>query len=176
MFGVNSEQAVLFSTICRVSNQYQTIGDKYYNGISVKQEYLLSIIEYYSKDKPPTLNNLSVIIGSSHQNVKQIVSKLVKKGYLTIEKDIDDKRKRRVYFTEKYKKDKPEFDKRRTLFLKQVFKGISDDEIEYTMSVIKKIISNQSKMLGNEMYMKQIFAKINSDMLENPIIRDNNLK
>lgn len=176
MFGVNSEQAVLFSTICRVSNQYQTIGDKYYNEISVKQEYLLSIIEYYSKDKPPTLNDLSVIIGSSHQNVKQIVSKLVEKGYLTIEKDIDDKRKRRVYFTEKYKKDKPEFDKRRTLFLEQVFKGISDDEIEYTMSVIKKIISNQSKMLGNEMYMKQIFAKFNSDMLENPIKRDNNLK
>ncbi|MEE0858480.1 MAG: MarR family winged helix-turn-helix transcriptional regulator [Acutalibacteraceae bacterium] len=149
MFDKYNSQAMLFGAICRVNNQYQTIGDKYYNGISLKQEYLLSVMEYYFCDNAPTLNELAQHIGSSHQNIKQIVSKLVDKGYLKLEQDKDDKRKRRVYFTEKYNQEKDEFEGRRNSLISKTFANISEDEITKALYVINKMSDNQKKLLIN---------------------------
>ncbi len=149
MFDKYNSQAMLFGAICRVNNQYQTIGNKYYNGISLKQEYLLSVMEYYFCDNAPTLNELAQHIGSSHQNIKQIVSKLVDKGYLKLEQDKDDKRKRRVYFTEKYNQEKDEFEERRNSLISKTFANISEDEITKALYVINKMSDNQKKLLIN---------------------------
>lgn len=149
MFDKYNSQAMLFGAICRVNNQYQTIGDKYYNGISLKQEYLLSVMEYYFCDNAPTLNELAQHIGSSHQNIKQIVSKLADKGYLKLEQDKDDKRKRRVYFTEKYNQEKDEFEERRNSLISKTFANISEDEITKALYVINKMSDNQKKLLIN---------------------------
>lgn len=152
-------QIMLFGAICRVNNQYQSIGDKYYNGISLKQEYLLSLMEYSFSDKSPTLNELAESMGSSHQNVKQIVLKLVEKGYLTIEQDQQDKRKRRVCFTRKYLDNREKFVKRRDVFIRRIFNNVSDEEIESSLEVMGKIIKNQKKMLDNEDFTKEIFKE-----------------
>lgn len=149
MFDKYNSQAMLFGAICRVNNQYQTIGNKYYNGISLKQEYLLSVMEYYFCDNAPTLNELAQHIGSSHQNIKQIVSKLADKGYLKLEQDKDDKRKRRVYFTEKYNQEKDEFEERRNSLISKTFANISEDEITKALYVINKMSDNQKKLLIN---------------------------
>jgi len=153
------QQAALFANICKVSNQYQAIGDKYYNSISLKQEHLLWVMDYYFKDVPPTLNNLAGKIGSSHQNIKQMVVKLIEKGYLTLEQDADDRRKRRVCFTEKYMMDKEEFDKRRKAFVEMVFNDVSEKEIEDSVAVINKMMANLSKMLNNATYMLSAFTE-----------------
>lgn len=152
-------QIMLFGAICRVNNQYQSIGDKYYNGISLKQEYLLSLMEYSFSNKSPTLNELAESMGSSHQNVKQIVLKLVEKGYLTIEQDQQDKRKRRVCFTRKYLDNREKFVKRRDVFIRRIFNNVSDEEIESSLEVMGKIIKNQKKMLDNEDFTKEIFKE-----------------
>ena len=138
---------ILFGGICKINNQYQTIGDKFYIGISLKQEYLLSVIEYTFNGQGPTINQLSEIIGSSHQNIKQIADKLEKKGYIKIVKDAVDKRKRRIYFTEKYNEEKAEFQRRRVKHLNKVFEGITDEEIEVALKVMWKIDENQQKLL-----------------------------
>lgn len=150
-------QTLLFGAICRVNNQYQAIGDKYYNSISLKQEYLLSLMEYHFSGQSPTLNELAESMGSSHQNIKQIVLKLVEKGYLTIEQDSQDKRKRRVSFTKKYFDNKEKFVKRRDVFIHRIFNNVSDEEIENSLKVISKIIKNQQKMLMNEDFIREIF-------------------
>lgn len=150
-------QIMLFGAICRVNNQYQAIGDKYYNGISLKQEYLLSLMEYQFSNQPPTLNELAEIMGSSHQNVKQIVLKLVEKGYLTIEQDQQDKRKRRISFTKKYLDNREKFVKRRDVFIRRIFNNVSGEEIESSLEVMGKIIKNQQKILNNEDFTKEIF-------------------
>lgn len=150
-------QTLLFGAICRVNNQYQSIGDKYYNSISLKQEYLLSLMEYHFSGKSPTLNELAESMGSSHQNIKQIVLKLVEKGYLIIEQDSKDKRKRRVSFTKKYFDNKEKFVKRREVFIRSIFNNVSDEEIENSLKVMNKIIKNQQKFLMNEDFIKEIF-------------------
>lgn len=60
------------------------------------------------KDKP-TVNELADIMGSSHQNVKQILLKLEKKGFVYIAVDENDKRKqrRRHFLRSKCKKVSP---------------------------------------------------------------------
>ena len=49
----------------------------------------------------PTINELSDIMASSHQNVKQILLKLEKKGFVRMIADEQDKRKQRVILTKK---------------------------------------------------------------------------
>ncbi|MBQ2405815.1 MAG: MarR family transcriptional regulator, partial [Lachnospiraceae bacterium] len=51
----------------------------------------------------PTINELAEIMGSSHQNVKQILNKLEAKGYVDIIIDEQDKRKQRIVVTDKTK-------------------------------------------------------------------------
>lgn len=140
-------QVVLFGEICKINNQYYAMGEKFYNEVSIKQEYLLSVIEYKFSEQPPTLNELAAYTGSSHQNVKQIVLKLVNKGYLRIEQDEKDRRKRRVRFTEKYYQNKPEFTHRREKFIENIFSGITEEDISSTINIMAQISNNQKNML-----------------------------
>ncbi|MEE0929428.1 MAG: MarR family transcriptional regulator [Acutalibacteraceae bacterium] len=140
-------QVTLFGVICKINNQYYAIGEKFYNEISIKQEYLLSVMEYKFSEHPPTLNQLATYTGCSHQNVKQIVLKLVSKGYLRIEQDEKDRRKRLVYFTEKYYQNKSDFTRRREKFMENLFEGVTEEEICSTINIIKKISNNQKNML-----------------------------
>lgn len=160
------QQTELFSTICRVSNQYQAIGEKYYNSISLKQEYLLWVMEDYFKSEPPTLNDLAGKIGSSHQNIKQMVVKLTEKGYLTLEYDAEDKRKRRVCFTDKYRRDKEIFGKRRQAFIRQVFDGITDQEVDNSISIIEKMMNNLSVLLYNKEHTCKMFDDYGGSALD----------
>ena len=47
------------------------------------------------------MNELSDVMGSSHQNVKQILLKLEKKGFVSAIPDEKDKRKQRIFVTDK---------------------------------------------------------------------------
>ncbi|MEE1056283.1 MAG: winged helix DNA-binding protein [Acutalibacteraceae bacterium] len=140
-------QVVLFGAICKINNQYYAVGEKFYNEVSIKQEYLLSVIEYKFSEQPPTLNELATYTGSSHQNVKQIVLKLINKGYLQIEQDEKDRRKRRVHFTEKYYQNRPEFTRRREKFMENIFNGITEEDINSTINIMERISNNQRNML-----------------------------
>ena len=104
-------------------------------------------------------------IGSSHQNVKQMVVKLVEKGYLTLEYDAEDRRKRRVCFTDKYRMDKEIFSKRRQVFIEQVFDGITDQEVDNSINIIEKMMNNLSVLLYNKEHTCKMFADHNCNKI-----------
>lgn len=54
-----------------------------------------------AKEYLPELSRVAEIMGSSHQNVKQILNKLEDKGYVKTVLDEQDKRKQRIILTEK---------------------------------------------------------------------------
>nr|MCR4839806.1 MarR family transcriptional regulator [Eubacterium sp.] len=66
--------------------------------ISWKQFFAIICINMCKE--PPTLKELSDILGSSHQNVKQILLKLEKKNFIEFKVDESDKRKQRIIFYE----------------------------------------------------------------------------
>ena len=72
----------LIGLISAFENRFQAMADKSMKEISWKQFFAVICIGM-CKEKP-TLKELAEIMGSSHQNVKQILIKLEKKGFVRI--------------------------------------------------------------------------------------------
>lgn len=64
--------------------------------------FYVNINEFFKE--PPTLSELALEIGTSHQNAKQIAIKLEEKGFLVVKKDTKDKRVLRLTPTNKIEK------------------------------------------------------------------------
>ena len=65
---------LLFAALFMTSNRLQSIGDRFNEEITSKQWFLLAALNTF--EYAPTFNELSSLMGSSHQNVKQIALKL----------------------------------------------------------------------------------------------------
>ena len=87
----------LIGLLSAFENRFQAVADSAMKEISWKQFFAIICISM-CKDKP-TVKELAEIMGSSHQNVKQILLKLEKKGFIHITVDEKDKRKQRIELT-----------------------------------------------------------------------------
>ena len=97
-FGDMPPQAFLLGLLSAFDNRYQAAADAFFKEITWKQFFAIVCINLCKE--APTLNELSEVMGSSHQNVKQILLKLEKKGFISMMPDEKDKRKQRIYVTE----------------------------------------------------------------------------
>jgi len=140
----------LFGTFFAFHISLQTAGDAFYEEITCKQFFLLICLSLF-QNQPPTLNELSEVMGSTHQNVKQIVNKLEENGFLTTYKDQHDKRKTRVVQTEKMIHLGKKYETQENMFMDKFYAGISEEQIADTYEVMKqlernlKIIREESK-------------------------------
>ena len=97
-FGQMPPQAFLLGLLSAFDNRYQASADSFMKEITWKQFFAIICINLCKE--PPTINELSDIMGSSHQNVKQILLKLEKKGFVSFFTDGKDKRKLRILVTD----------------------------------------------------------------------------
>ena len=81
----------LHGLLSAFENRFQAMADNVIKEISWKQFFAIICISICRE--PPTINELSDILGSSHQNVKQILLKLEKKNFIRFQEDKTDKRK-----------------------------------------------------------------------------------
>ena len=81
-------------------------------------------------------------MGSSHQNVKQILLKLEKKGFIVFEPDKNDKRKQRIKITDYCRKFCEKNDDMSRAIMGRMFAGVSEKEINTTIQTIMKIENN----------------------------------
>lgn len=64
-------------------------------GLTTQQAAVITVVQHAGE--PPTLGAIARIMGSSHQNVRQIVSVLERKGLVEVTIDPTDRRARRVH-------------------------------------------------------------------------------
>ena len=88
----------LLGLISAFENRFQAVADNAMQEISWKQFFAIICINMCKM--PPSIKELAEIMGSSHQNVKQILLKLEKKGFVTITVDEKDRRKQRIELTD----------------------------------------------------------------------------
>ncbi|MEE0920815.1 MAG: MarR family transcriptional regulator [Lachnospiraceae bacterium] len=93
----------------------------------------------------PTINELAEIMGSSHQNVKQILNKLEAKGYVDIIIDEQDKRKQRIVVTDKTKQFCEEHDNGSQIIVKKIFEGITQEDIAVVIKTLLQMGENLEK-------------------------------
>ena len=89
----------LLGLLSAFDNSYQAAADAFFGELSWKQVFAIVCIDMCRE--APTLRELSQVMGSSHQNVKQILLKLEKKGFVIMQVDDKDRRKQRIFLTQK---------------------------------------------------------------------------
>ena len=146
-FGQMPPQAFLLGLLSAFDNRYQAAADKYFKEITWKQFFAIICINLCKE--APTLNDLSEVMGSSHQNVKQILLKLENKGFVAMMTDEKDKRKQRFIVTDKCRKFMQENDNQNRnseKIIMSIFEGVDDMSLKVTIETIIKMERNLSKI------------------------------
>lgn len=138
----------LFGLFFAFHNRLQAVGDSFYEEITCKQFFLLACMNLYPEEAP-TANELAKTMGCSRQNVKEILNSLEKKQFVRLENDENDKRKKRVYLTEQARLMGTKYQQKEIEFLKHLYEGVSDEEVDSAYSIISKIEDNLKRMEGS---------------------------
>ena len=138
----------LIGLLSAFENRFQAMADNMMQEISWKQFFAIICINMCKE--PPTLKELSDILGSSHQNVKQILLKLEKKGFIRFEQDEADKRKQRIVLTKNCKKFCEKNDEMSQKTMMGMFEGILEKDIKTTIKTIVTIEKNLKGLSENE--------------------------
>ena len=130
----------LLGLMSAFENRFQTIADNVMKEISWKQFFAIICISMCKES--PTINDLSEILGSSHQNVKQILLKLEAKGFIKFEEDKQDKRKQRIAVTKNCVKFCEKNNATGAQIMQKMFDGIPEKDIKTTIKTIIRMDEN----------------------------------
>lgn len=130
----------LLGLLSAFENRFQAMADNTMQEISWKQFFAIICINMCKE--PPTLKELSDILGSSHQNVKQILLKLEKKSFIQFQTDDADKRKQRIVLTDYCREFCVRNDEMSRSIMEKMFDGVTEKEVATTIQTIIKIEKN----------------------------------
>ena len=134
----------LLGLLSAFDNRFQAVANKSMEEISWKQFFAIICINL-CKEKP-TINELTEIMGSSHQNFKQILLKLEKKGFVRIINDENDKRKQRIELTEYCMKFCDKNSDASNFIINKMFDGIEEEQLYITIKTLIDIEDNLKKI------------------------------
>ena len=133
-------QYFLLGLMSAFENRFQTLADNVMKEISWKQFFAIICINMCKE--APTINELSEILGSSHQNVKQILLKLESKGFIKFQEDKQDKRKQRISLTKKCQNFCQKNNETSSQIMQKMFEGIPEKDIKTTIKTIIRLDAN----------------------------------
>ena len=146
-FGDMPPQAFLLGLLSAFDNRYQAAADAFFKEITWKQFFAIICINLCKE--APTINELSDVMGSSHQNVKQILLRLEKKGFVSTIVDKKDKRKQRIIVTDAARTFLEENDnngQQSQYIIGRIFEGIDEKSLMNTIQTIMKMERNLSEL------------------------------
>ena len=146
-FGNMPPQAFLLGLLSAFDNRYQAAADAFFKEITWKQFFAVICINLCKE--PPTLNELSDVMGSSHQNVKQILLKLEKKGFVEFVADEKDRRKQRIHVTDACRDFLEKNDnngQQSRYIIGRIFDGVDEASLNATIQTVMKMERNLSAL------------------------------
>ncbi len=151
---IDLEREVLVR-IFQLSNKLQVFLDNQLKNEQLTAKQLLLMVAIDSFENDPGFSEISTRFGSSRQNVKQLALKLKNNGYVQIYTDKLDARYKRVKLTNQAKEYWRKRDESDLIFLNEMFKVISEDNMKILQESMMKIdntieLLNKSEGKGNE--------------------------
>jgi len=141
------DEPMIFALLLIISNKMNTLLEREFKefNVTTKQWFLSETINSLF-DSPPTMKELAIEMGSSHQNIKQVALKLQNKGLLKLERDKKDARVTRLRLTEQsydfWKKTEP----KGTFFREKMFKEMNKRSISTTRALLEKMLLNLTEI------------------------------
>ncbi len=130
----------LLGLLSAFDNRFQAVADKIMKEISWKQFFAIICVTMCKES--PTINELAEIMGSSHQNVKQLLLKLEQKGFVRLYTDAKDRRKQRIRLTEYCMEFCQKNDETSSYIMKKMFEGIPEEQLMITIQTIMHMEEN----------------------------------
>lgn len=143
-FGEMPPQAFMLGMLSAFDNRFQACADKFFKEITWKQFFAIICINICKEH--PTINDLSEVMGSSHQNVKQILLKLENKEFVTMIPDKKDKRKQRIALTRKCMEFCEKNDAQSKEIIWKIFDGIHEEQLVTAIKTIMQMERNISEL------------------------------
>jgi len=137
----------LFGLLFALQNRLQAVGDTFYDEITCKQFFLMACMNLF-QGEAPTVQDLAQVMGSSHQNVKQILNKLEQKGFVSVEPDAADRRKLRISLTEYAAVTGEKYRLKEEEFMTGLFDGVTAEEAKQAFLILSKMEANLMKLRG----------------------------
>jgi len=134
----------LIGLLSAFENRFQAVADNAMKEISWKQFFAIICINMCKES--PTIKELAEIMGSSHQNVKQILLKLEKKGFVRIAADEKDKRKQRIELTDYCREFCEKNDEVSMNTMQRLFTGVTEEQLRVTIQTIIQIENNLKRI------------------------------
>jgi DNA-binding MarR family transcriptional regulator len=136
-----------FALLFLLSHRFEYVADSELrrDDLTTKQFLALVAIEK-AYDHPPSIKEVADVLSTTHQNVKQIAVQLQKKGFVTIEKDAQDKRKLILQVTHKNREYWDSAAQRHEQIISALFGCLNDGEIGQFHELVSKLIVNTSSV------------------------------
>lgn len=125
-------------TLFSVTNKLQAYGDSYMKKLTIRQIMVMIAIIHLQEDQT-TLNNIAKKLGTTKQSVKQLVTAMEKKGYLTTVPCPKDKRAVNVHITEAGKETILSCSGPSLEYFADVFHEFSTEELQTLWDLLKKL-------------------------------------
>ena len=128
-------EAFVFGGIMLLANKLQIWGDGIVEGMTMKQLFLLIVMEKM-ENKNPTITEVAEVSGTSRQNVKKMLIQLEEKGFVNMGKSEADARAFNVSLSEKAYAYFAENDEKFNAILRGLFSEIPDDALRLTQKTL----------------------------------------
>ncbi len=138
-----TDQEYIFASMLLIANKMDTLLERSlskYN-ITAKQWFML-IVTVNAFKEAPSIKEIAEVMGSSHQNVKQLALKLEAKGMVMLEKDKKDLRATKVILTKQCFQLFKQLEKEGFVFMNKFYKEIKNSQLKDTRTFINQIMDN----------------------------------
>jgi DNA-binding MarR family transcriptional regulator len=128
------------------------------DGITMKQ-WLMVIVIATAFKTPPSIREVADAMSTTHQNVKQIAASLERRGFMTLERDPDNRRIIRMKVTDKCLalfKSREENDVKA---IYSMFENLTDDEMKSLFSIVAKMESRADQLYQEAKTRRTSFSK-----------------
>ena len=136
----------LIGLINRFNNSFQAAADSIFPELSWKQIFFMNCVALF--EDAPTIRDMADLLGCSHQNAKQILSKLERQGFVKVSQDSADKRKQRIMLTGKAIEFRNHYDEPSEQAMESIFQNISKEELLTAISVFTRLNKNVDELKG----------------------------
>ncbi|MCL2702127.1 MAG: MarR family transcriptional regulator [Defluviitaleaceae bacterium] len=137
-----TQMQAIFTSIFILQNRFGTAYEKEQDDLTIKQWLLLTMVQICPK--PHTLTNVSVYMGCSRQNTKQLAMALSKKGYVRL--ILGEGNSVNIELTEKLGEYEKRMGGKHEEILRLLFSDFTEKEISLFYQLYKKLYTGVERI------------------------------
>ena len=135
---------VLIALMNRFINRYQSAANAFFKELSWQQMFFLNGVTLFKV--APSIKDMAELLGCTHQNANKLYAKLLRDGYIISQQDGDDRRKQRLYLTDKAFNFLTDNKVGSSEYVKEIFSVVSKDEMETLMDAMSKLTDHLTNL------------------------------